>query len=124
MIVIDSNIALDFFRDVSPAADVLSDLISRSETALTAISVFELYSVVRGTKRLRQIEVLAQGLFIFPWNTIEAGTAGRIYTELKAREKMIGTRDILIAGICVANDLPLFTKNLAHVSCVEDLRLL
>jgi len=50
--------------------------------------------------------------------------AGRIYTQLKARGKLVGTRDILIAGICVVNDRPLYTKNTAHFSQIKDLRLL
>jgi hypothetical protein len=32
--------------------------------------------------------------------------------------------DILIAAICIANDLPLYTKNIAHFSEIKDIRLL
>ena len=124
LIVVDTDVIIDFFRDISPAAGVFSELISLNKAALTAISVFELYAGIEGAKRLRQIENLVQELIILPLNTLEAAIAGRIYTQLKSRGKLVGTQDILIAAICVANDLPLYTKNIAHFSLIKDIRLL
>ena len=124
LIVVDTDVIIDFFRDISPAAGVFSELISLKKAALTAISVFELYAGIEGAKRLRQIETLVQELIILPLNTLEAAIAGRIYTQLKSRGKLVGTHDILIAAICLANDLPLYTKNIAHFSLIKDIRLL
>jgi predicted nucleic acid-binding protein len=124
LIVVDTDVIIDFFRDISPAANVFAKLISVEKAAMTAISVFELYAGIEGAKRLRQIETLVQELIILPLNTLEAAMAGRIYTQLKSRGKLVGTHDILIAAICVANDLPLYTKNIAHFSEIKDIRLL
>jgi predicted nucleic acid-binding protein len=124
LIVVDTDVIIDFFRDISPAANVFAELISVEKAAMTAISVFELYAGIEGAKRLRQIETLVQELIILPLNTLEAAMAGRIYTQLKSRGKLVGTHDILIAAICVANDLPLYTKNIAHFSEIKDIRLL
>ena len=124
LIVVDTDVIIDFFRDISPAANVFAELISLEKAAMTAISVFELYAGIEGAKRLRQIETLVQELIILPLNTLEAAIAGRIYTQLKSRGKLVGTQDILIAAICVANDLPLYTKNIAHFSLIKDIRLL
>ena len=41
LIVVDTDVIIDFFRDISPAADVFSRLISLEKVAITAISVFE-----------------------------------------------------------------------------------
>ena len=122
--VVDTDVIIDFFRDISPAAEVFSELVSLEKAAMTAISVFELYAGIGGAKRLRQIETLVQELIILPLNTLEAAIAGRIYTQLKSRGKLVGTHDILIAAICLANDLPLYTKNIAHFSEIKDIRLL
>jgi predicted nucleic acid-binding protein len=124
LIVVDTDVIIDFFRDISPAANVFAELISLEKAAMTAISVFELYAGIEGAKRLRQIETLVQELIILPLNTLEAAMAGRIYTQLKSRGKLVGTHDILIAAICLANDLPLYTKNIAHFSEIKDIRLL
>ncbi len=124
LIVVDTEVIIDFFQDLSPPADVLSELIRHEIAGLTAISVFELYAGVEGAKRLKQIETLIQELIVLPLNTIEAAMAGRIYTQFKTRGKLVGTHDILIAGICIATDLPFYTKNIAHFSAIKDLRLL
>jgi tRNA(fMet)-specific endonuclease VapC len=124
LIVVDTDVIIDFFRDISPAADVFSLLVPLEKAAMTAISVFELYAGVEGTKRLKQIETLVQEMTVLPLNTVEAAIAGRIYTQLKSRGKLVGTHDILIAATCVANDLPLYTKNVDHFSEIKDIRLL
>jgi tRNA(fMet)-specific endonuclease VapC len=124
LIVVDTDVIIDFFRDISPAAGVFSELISSERAAITAISVFELYAGVEGAKRLREIETLVQEIIILPLNVIEAAMGGRIYTQLKSKGKLIGAHDILIAAICIANDVPLYTKNIAHFSEIKDIRLL
>jgi predicted nucleic acid-binding protein len=124
LIVVDTDVIIDFFRDKSPAANVFAELISLEKAAMTAISVFELYAGIEGAKRLTQIETLVQELVILPMNTLEAAIAGRIYTQLKSKGKLVGTHDILIAAICVANDLPFYTKNIAHFSEIKGIRLL
>ena len=122
--VVDTDVIIDFFRDIAPASEVFSGLISLEKAAMTAISVFELYAGIEGAKRLRQIEALVQEITVLPLNAIEAAIGGRIYTQLRSKGKLVGTHDILIAAICVANDLPLYTKNIAHFSEIKDIRLL
>ena len=122
--VIDTDAIVDFFANKAPWADVVSELISREEAVLTSISVFELYAGIEGKRRLSQIEALVQNLVMLPLDIVEAALAGKIYTKLKSKGKLIGTHDILIAGICLANELPLYTKNIAHFSKIEHLRIL
>jgi tRNA(fMet)-specific endonuclease VapC len=122
--VIDTDAIIDFFANRAPWADVVSELILREEAVLTSISVFELYAGIEGKRRLSQIEGLVQNLVILPLDIVEAALAGKIYTKLKSKGKLIRTHDILIAGICLANELPLYTKNIAHFSKIEHLRIL
>lgn len=122
--VIDTDAIIDFFANRAPCANVVSELILREEAVLTSISVFELYAGIEGKRRLSQIEALVQNLVILPLDIVEAALAGKIYIKLKSKGKLIGTHDILIAGICLANELPLYTKNIAHFSKIEHLRIL
>ena len=124
LIVVDTDILIDFFSNVTPGAEVVSTLISRGEAVLTSVSGFELYAGVEGKRRLKQIETLIQNLMILPLDVFEAVMAGKIYTELKTKGQMIGTHDILIAAICLTNGLPLYTKDVVHFSKVEDLPVL
>jgi len=121
---VDTDVVIDFFNGVFPGAEVMSKLISGQEVALTSISVFELYAGIEGKRRLSQIETLIQGVTILPLDVIEAVIAGRIYTQLKSKGQLVGTHDILIAATCVANRIPLYTKNVAHFSKIEDILIL
>ena len=120
----DTDVVIDFFNGLSPGAEVMSKLISGQEVALTSISVFELYAGIEGKRRLSQIETLIQGVTILPLDVIEAVIAGRIYTQLKSKGQLVGTHDILIAATCVANRVPLYTKNVAHFLKIEDIQIL
>jgi predicted nucleic acid-binding protein len=124
LIILDIDVIIDFFSGAAPGVDVVSELIDQERAALTSISVFELYAGIEGKKRLRQIETLIQHLVVFPLNLVEAALAGAIYTDLKSRGQLIGTQDILIAGICLANHLPFYTKNVSHFSKIEGIRLI
>jgi predicted nucleic acid-binding protein len=124
LIVVDTDVIIDFFSNISPGAEVVSELISNERTAVTSVSVFELYAGIEGKRRLNQIETFIRDLIIFPLDIIEAAMAGKIYTQLKSKDNLIGTHDILIAAICLTNLLPLYTKNVSHFSKINDLHLL
>lgn len=124
MIVLDTDIVIDFFTGISPGAEGVLNLISQEEAALTSISVFEIYAGIEGRRRLAQIEKFIRDLAILPLDVIEAALAGKIYTQLKSKGQLIGTHDILIAAICLANGLPLYTKNVTHFSKIEDIQIL
>ena len=115
---------IDFFTGISPEAEGVSKLISQEEAALTSISVFELYAGIEGKRRLGQIETFIRDLTIIPLDVIEAALAGKIYTQLKSKGQLIGTHDILIAAVCIANGLPLYTKNVIHFSKIKDIQIL
>ncbi len=124
MIVLDTDVVIDFFTGISPGAEGILKLISQEEAALTSISVFELYAGIEGKRRLGQIETFIRDLAILPLDVIEAALAGKIYTQLKSKGQLIGTHDILIAAVCLANGLPLYTKNVTHFSKIEDIQIL
>lgn len=124
LIILDTDVVIDFFTGISPEAEGVLKLISQEEAALTAISVFELYAGVEGKRRLDQIETFIRDLTILPLDVIEAALAGKIFTQLKSKGHLIGNHDILIAAICLANGLPLYTKNVIHFSKIKDIQIL
>lgn len=87
------------------------------------MAVYELYAGVVGRKRLEQIEKLVTLITVFGLGVTQAAIAGRIYTSLKAKGRLIENQDIIIAGICIANNPSLFTKNISHFSIVPQLNL-
>jgi predicted nucleic acid-binding protein len=123
LIIADTDVIIDFFANLPPFARYVSELIQKNKLAITSVSVFELYAGVIGKKRLKQVDIFVKSVLIFPLSLIEAAIAAKIFTELKVRGRLMGNQDILIAGICVANSLPLLTKNTAHFAPIKELML-
>jgi tRNA(fMet)-specific endonuclease VapC len=123
LIIADTDVIIDFFADIPPFANIISELIKKNVLAITSISVYELYAGVSGKKRLKQAETFIENTFVFPLDSVEAAIAAKTYTYLKGKGKLIGNEDILIAGICIANSLPLLTRNVAHFKNIQELEL-
>lgn len=124
LIILDTDVVIDFFTGIFPEAEGVLKLISQEEAALTAISVFELYAGIEGKRRLGQIETFIRDLTILPLDVIEAALAGKIFTQLKSKGQLIGNHDILIAAVCLTNGLPLYTKNVINFSKIKDIQIL
>jgi tRNA(fMet)-specific endonuclease VapC len=121
LVIADTDVLVDFFTDTPPFSQTVADLMNEARLAVTAISVFELYAGVKGTKRLKQIETLSLNVPVFALNLPAAAYAGKIYTDLRSNGVTVGNQDILIAGICLANRLPLLTRNTAHFALITGL---
>ena len=89
--------------------------------AVTAFTVFELYAGVSGAKRLKQVELFFENVPVFSLGLLAAAYAGKIYTDLKSKGVTIGNQDILIAGICLTNGLPLLTRNRSRFAPIKGL---
>jgi tRNA(fMet)-specific endonuclease VapC len=122
-VIADTDVVVDFFTDTPPFAQVLADLMKEGRLAITAITVFELYAGVRGAKRLKQVEAFCEHVPVLALNLLAAAYASKINTDLKSKGRMIGNQDILVAGICLANGLPLLTRNTAHFTPIKGLAI-
>ncbi|MFZ2054607.1 MAG: type II toxin-antitoxin system VapC family toxin [Candidatus Aminicenantales bacterium] len=123
LVVADTDVVIDFFTDTPPLARVLTDLLKEGRPAVTAITVFELYAGGRRAKRLKQMEAFFERVPVFSLDLVAAAHASKIYTDLKSEGMTVGNQDILIAGICLANGLPLLTRNNAHFAPIKGLAI-
>lgn len=123
LVVGDTDVIIDFFTDTPPLAQVLAELLQEGRLAVTTITVFELYAGVRGAKRLKQLEAFFERVPIFPLDFLAAAYAGKVFADLKLEGLTVGNQDILIAGICLANGLPLLTRNRPHFAPIKGLAI-
>lgn len=123
IVIADTDVVIDFFSGVEPVASTVIRLIDKDGLALTSVTVFELYAGITGKKRLKQIDDLVSIMPVFPLEKKDAETAARVYSDLRKAGKLIGNQDILIAGICITHDIPLFTRNTEHFSRISRLKL-
>jgi tRNA(fMet)-specific endonuclease VapC len=123
LVVADTDVIIDFFSGSEPFSQVVAGFIRKDSLILTSITVFELYAGVLGSRRLGQIDDLVSAATVLSLGTEEALAAVGIYNELKKGGQLIGLRDILIAGICIARKRPLLTRNTVHFSRIPALKL-
>jgi tRNA(fMet)-specific endonuclease VapC len=87
------------------------------------ITAFELLGWARTPEELARIERWLAGIRVFELDLHSARTASAIQRTLGSAGLTIGPRDTLIAGIAVANDLPLLTRNVSEFERVPGLQL-
>lgn len=123
-VVGDTEVVIDYFSGKEPSAGKVAELIARDVLELTAVTVFELYAGILGRKRLEQIDDIVSLAGILPLDTDSAVAAVGVYNKLKRAGQLIGIQDILIAGICLAAQRPLLTRNTEHFSRIPNLELI
>jgi tRNA(fMet)-specific endonuclease VapC len=123
LVVADTDVLIDFFTDTPPRAQAVAELLKEGRLGVAAVTVFELYAGVRGAKRLKQLESFFTRVPVLPLDLMAAAHAGKVYTQLRSEGVTVGNQDILIAGICLANGLPLLTRNASHFASIEGLAL-
>ena len=92
---------------------------------MTTLALFELACGAQSEEQLHDLELLTRAAHIIALDSpaaLQAG-AGAIYRDLRARGQLVDVTDLLIAGCCLANRLPLFTRNTEHFSLVRGLEL-
>jgi tRNA(fMet)-specific endonuclease VapC len=123
VIIADTDILIDYLNDRSPVADCVAELIQAESLQTSSITCFELLSGARPGKRGDRVRHLVDNIAVLPLDMASAKRAAEIRQSLEARGDAIGMADSLTAGIALANDLPLMTRNREHFAAVEGLRL-
>jgi len=124
-IVVDSDVLIDYFAGISPSAEAVDELLEADRLALTTLSVFELNCGVQSRESANDIELLVDASRIVLRLSIESAKhAAQQFRQLRNSGDLIPTPDLLIAGCCLAADLPLLTRNRRHFSRIPQLELL
>jgi predicted nucleic acid-binding protein len=125
VIVADTDVLIDALEAGRELAyERVTGLLRAGELATTAINLFELMSGPRSS--VDRLELLAAALGPVPVVPVSRGAAelaaaARRYLE--RRGEGIGPADYLVAGVCLAEGLPLLTRNREHFSRVPGLEL-
>lgn len=121
-IVVDTDILIDYLRQHN---QLLREALQHFDCALTAIALYELKAIPFISERQRSL--LSQLLPIvetLAFDGAAADYASQIWRTLSERGTPIGLPDILSAGVCLANDLPILTRNFEHFSRVDGLKVI
>jgi tRNA(fMet)-specific endonuclease VapC len=123
MIVADSDVLIDFMRGVEPAAARVALELESKSFATTAVTAFEIRCGCKSDRQQRVVDDLLDAMNILSVGSAEIEAAAKIFIDLQARGEGIGMADCLIAGVCIARDAVLLTRNVKHFERVSQLKL-
>lgn len=118
IVLLDTNVVIDFFAK-QPTAAITERLLLDARTALSVITVYELFNGVENKKHIKQRETFIQFCEIIDINITIARKAADIYTNLKKTGKLISHEDIFIAACALNRNYSLFTLNKTHFENIK-----
>ena len=122
--IIDSDLLIDYLRGWQPVRSRLQQISANRQLQTTVINQFELLAGARQPKEELAVRELLATLDIVSLDAEASGLAGKLRCDLLATGEDIGMADSLIAGIALARNLPLFTRNRKHFERVPNLKLI
>ncbi len=123
MILADTDVLIDYLSGIQPVTSQVARYAEASQLKTTAMSCFELLSGASKGKRGDAIRALLDALPVLPLDHESATCAAQVRRELEGMGQPLGMGDSLIAGIALAHDLVLFTRNRKHFERVPSLKL-
>ena len=110
MVIFDSSIIIDVLRKKKSAKDLIESYAEKERIAITVISKYE---ILRGTteKDTGLVSGLLSQFVIYDFEDSVVREAVKAHKKLAEKGKMVNELDILIAGIAVANNEMLITKD-------------
>lgn len=123
MILVDSDLWIDFFAGADPGASAVERLLHQRQAVLSVITAFELLCGVRG-KKTAQLEELFRVVPSIDLTPGAARFAADHYRKLRRGGSLIGNQDLLLAGTALEFQLPLLTRNRRHFERIARLQVL
>lgn len=121
--VVDTNIFIDHLRAKNKLSTQLVNAYENSEIFISTVTIYELYMGVDSSEKSDYIELITKPFRVYNFDKPTSIVAGKIFRELKKKNKLIEFRDIFIAATCIANKQSLLTKNIKHFERIEELIL-
>jgi tRNA(fMet)-specific endonuclease VapC len=123
LILLDTSILIDFFRKTDKRNSLLYSLAKEGyDFAVSAITTYEIYCGVN-PMQLEYWESFLSKTSILPFDVNVSIVAASVNKELKKKNGLIETVDLLIASTAIANNIPLATLNKKHFERIEKLDL-
>ena len=126
MYVVDTNTLIYFFKGMGNVARRLL-AVSPKDIGIPSIVLYELeYGIARSTspaKSRAQLKELCSLVAVLPFDGEAARLSASIRAGLEKKGTPIGPHDLLIAGVALANQGTLVTRNTKEFSRVSKLSL-
>jgi len=124
---IDTDILIDFLRAHGEQARLFEAALERYPCAVTSITVYELGLGIERSARhadRRHLQRVLDVVEVVPFDLTAARVSAHVDASLHRDGIRLHFPDLFIAGICLARDLSLLTRNRTHFSRIPQLVLL
>ena len=114
--LIDTSVIIDFIAGDEKIVSLIQELANTEEIKTTSITEYELLKHKSTLKRQLAVEFLSE-ITVYPFDRAAAKEAAKLFEELQNAGRGINENNLLIAGISLATDEVLLTrdKKLANV---------
>lgn len=122
LICIDTSVLIEFYRKTDKSKSFFYSLAASFNFAIPTVVQYE---ILRGDTQKDQFWLaLFSQTQLLDFNPSCASKAAEIYMDLKKRNKLTGTDDILIAATALTNQLRLANLNKKHFENVPNLQII
>jgi predicted nucleic acid-binding protein len=122
-IIADTDVLIDFLNGREPSASRIALELDHGTLATTAVTRFELLAGANSTRQQKLVRALLNAVPALPLDAEGADRAAEVRRALEKRGTPVGTGDSLIAGIVLANQGVLLTRNTKHLERVRGFRI-
>jgi tRNA(fMet)-specific endonuclease VapC len=119
MTLIDTNLIIDFIAGDKKVVSLIRNLAAEEKIKTTSITEYELLKHKGKLKRQLAEDFLSE-MTIFPFDKDAAREAALLFEELRDTGRMVNENDLLIAGIALARDEVLLTRDKKLASIEKD----
>jgi tRNA(fMet)-specific endonuclease VapC len=108
--LLDTSVIIDFLAGDQKIVALIQEIIRREDVKTTTITEYEL---LRHKTKIRKqaAERFLSGVTVYSFDRAAAQRAALLFEELRDSGRMINENDLLIAGISLANDELLLTRD-------------
>ena len=110
MTFLDTSVIIDFLSGDEKIASLMKEPITKEQIKTTTITEYELLKHKSQIRR-NAAEIFLSGATVCPFDRNSAKIAASLYKKLESTGKMINENDLLIAGISLANNEILLTRD-------------
>ncbi len=122
--IVDTDVLIGVLRQHRPTMTRLAELYSEMDLSTTTVTAFELFGGRWAGAQADAIGTLLGTMSIIPLDIAAGVRAGLLDRELRTSGLRLETGDTLIAGIALANSMPLITGNVRHFDRVPELAVI
>ena len=126
MVVVDSDIIIDFLNNIESAVYVFRNMQEQGEEIFTtSVNSFELFKGFEkySNEKISKLNEFFNLINILDFDFGSSKKAANIFETLKSQGNMVDLADIMIASIAIQNNQKIVTRNIKHFSKISDIEI-